>query len=151
MAAKKKAKKKRPPKKARTQKTTPKKSVKKKLTPKKSAKKKALRPKTVSRSTAGRIKKKTSGKQSSTSGRRSGAAFGDSRNRDVTAGDADLQGLSNVEQADSESVDELLEEGNAFEAGVVEGVEEADDSDEREVRTREVPEDDVPEEYLDKD
>jgi hypothetical protein len=28
----------------------------------------------------------------------------------------DLQGLSNVEGADSESVDELLEEGNAFEA-----------------------------------
>jgi len=26
----------------------------------------------------------------------------------------DLQGLSNVEGADSESVDELLEEGNAF-------------------------------------
>jgi hypothetical protein len=33
----------------------------------------------------------------------------------------DLQGLSNVECADSESVDELLEEGNAFEAEVVEG------------------------------
>jgi hypothetical protein len=63
----------------------------------------------------------------------------------------DLQGLSNVERADSESVDELLEEGNTFEAGVVEGVERADDSDEREVRTREFPEDDVPEEYLDKE
>ena len=36
----------------------------------------------------------------------------------------DLQGLSNVEGADSESVDELLEEGNAFEAVVVKGVEE---------------------------
>ena len=34
---------------------------------------------------------------------------------------ADLQGLSNVECADSESVDELLEEGNAFEAEVVRG------------------------------
>jgi hypothetical protein len=62
-----------------------------------------------------------------------------------------MQGLSNRERADSESVDELLEEGNALEAGVVSGVEEADDMDEREVRTREVPEDDVPEEYLDKD
>ena len=39
----------------------------------------------------------------------------------------DLQGLSDVETADSESVDELLEEGNAFEAGVVSGVERAGD------------------------
>jgi hypothetical protein len=45
----------------------------------------------------------------------------------------------------------LLEEGNAFEAGIVEGVEQADDSDGREVHTREVPEDDVPEEYLDEE
>lgn len=63
----------------------------------------------------------------------------------------DLQGLSNRERADSESVDELLEEGNAFEAGIVEGVERADDSEGREVHTREVPEDDVPEEYLDEE
>jgi hypothetical protein len=61
----------------------------------------------------------------------------------------DLQGLSNVESADSESVDELLEEGNAFEADAVKGVEEAGDFDEREVHTHEVPEDDVPGEYLD--
>jgi hypothetical protein len=60
-----------------------------------------------------------------------------------------LQELSNRERADSESVDELLEEGNAFEAGVVQGVEEADDSEGKEVHTHEVPEDDVPEEYLD--
>jgi hypothetical protein len=52
---------------------------------------------------------------------------------------ADLQGLSNVECADSESVDELLEEGNAFEAEVVMGVEDAEDADEVEVRTHEVP------------
>ena len=63
----------------------------------------------------------------------------------------DLQGLSNVEGADSESVDELLEEGNAFEAGVVRGVEEAGNREEDEVHTREVPEDDVPGEYLDED
>jgi hypothetical protein len=63
----------------------------------------------------------------------------------------DLQGLSNREGADSESVDELLEEGNAFEAEVVKGVEDAPDADEGEVHTHEVPEDDVPEEYLDKD
>ena len=63
----------------------------------------------------------------------------------------DLQGLSRREGADSESVDELLEEGNAFEADVVAGVESADDADEKEVRTHEVPEDDVPGEYLDED
>ena len=63
----------------------------------------------------------------------------------------DLQGLSNVESVDSESVDELVEEGNSFEAGIVSGVEDAGDADEEEVHTHEVPEDDVPEEYLDKD
>ena len=63
----------------------------------------------------------------------------------------DLQGLSRVEGADSESVDELIEEGNAFEADVVAGVERAEDTDEGEVQTHEVPEDDVPGEYLDKD
>ena len=63
----------------------------------------------------------------------------------------DLQGISRIEEADSESVGELIEEGNAFEADAVAGVESADDSDEREVHTHEAPEDDVPEEYLEKD
>lgn len=63
----------------------------------------------------------------------------------------DLQGLSNTADADSESVDELLEEGNAFEAEVVEGVENVPDADEGGIKTHEVPEDDVPDEYLDKD
>ena len=63
----------------------------------------------------------------------------------------DLQGLSGSEGADSESVTELLEEGNPFEAGVVAGVEDADVSDERGVHTRELAEDDVPQEYLDKE
>src|SRR5689334_8087485 len=62
----------------------------------------------------------------------------------------DLQGLSRSEGADSESVAELLDEGNPFEAEVVSGVEAAG-TDEKEVRTHEVPEDDVPGEYLDKD
>src|SRR5882762_6251868 len=58
----------------------------------------------------------------------------------------DLQGMSRAEEADSESVDELLEEGNPFEAELVKGVEEADEGDEREGHTHEVPEDDVPDE-----
>jgi hypothetical protein len=63
----------------------------------------------------------------------------------------DLQGLSDNAGAGAESVDELLEEGNAFEAEVVEGVEDAPNADEGEIHTREVPEEDVPEEYLDGD
>jgi hypothetical protein len=63
----------------------------------------------------------------------------------------DLQGVSNIQAADSESVDELLEEGNAFEAQVVKGVEEADGADEGEVRTHEVRRDHVPGEHMDRD
>ena len=63
----------------------------------------------------------------------------------------DLQGISNVESADSESVDELLEEGNAFEATLIKGIQDAPDPDESEVTTHEVPEDDVPEEYDDEE
>jgi hypothetical protein len=63
----------------------------------------------------------------------------------------DLQGLRFAEGANSESVGDLVEEGNAFEADIVTGVEEAEDAGEREVHTHEVPEDDVPDEYLDKE
>jgi hypothetical protein len=61
----------------------------------------------------------------------------------------DLPGLSRAESADSESVAELVEEGQPFEASVVDSVENAPDPDEREIRTSETPEDDVPEEYRD--
>ena len=77
-----------------------------------------------------------------------------SANRDSSLSDeqsGDLQGLSRIEEADSESVDELVEEGNAFEADVVSGVERAGNEEGREVRTHEVPEDDVPGEYLDEE
>ena len=63
----------------------------------------------------------------------------------------DIEGLPDQALADSESVEELVEEGQAFEAGIVDAVENAPDADEGEVRTREVPEDDVPQEYLDED
>lgn len=62
----------------------------------------------------------------------------------------DTQGLSNTEEADSESVEELVEEGQSFEASVVGGVERAD-AEQGEVHVREVSEDDVPGEYLDED
>jgi hypothetical protein len=63
----------------------------------------------------------------------------------------DTQGLSRREFDDSESVEELLEEGQYAEAEAISGVENAPDADEGEVHTREVPEDDVPQEYLDED
>lgn len=92
--------------------------------------------------------RKTARKSKRTSGR----GFSREQPGARTSGQSgDLQGLSRREDVDSESVEELLEEGNAFEAGVVQGVEDAEDSAEKEIRTREVPEDDVPGEYLDKD
>jgi hypothetical protein len=74
--------------------------------------------------------------------------------RDETGPDSagqsgDTQQLRDSALADSESVEELIEEGNAYEAGILSGVENAADADGSEVRTREVPEDDVPAEYLD--
>ena len=63
----------------------------------------------------------------------------------------DTQQISNLSDADSESVEELIEEGNSFEASVVDGVENVKDADVAEVTTREVPQDDVPEEYRDQE
>ena len=63
----------------------------------------------------------------------------------------DTEGLSEEESVDSESVEELVEEGQAFEAGIISGVEDAPNADEGGVRTRQVPVDDVPQEYLDED
>jgi hypothetical protein len=59
----------------------------------------------------------------------------------------DNQGPSRKESADSESVEELTEEGQEYEAEVISGVENARDPDQGEVTTKEVPEDDVPSEY----
>jgi hypothetical protein len=63
----------------------------------------------------------------------------------------DIQQLPDEASADSESVTELVEEGSAFEAEAIDGVENAKDPDVAEVTTHEVPEDDVPLEYLDND
>jgi hypothetical protein len=126
-----------------------KKSAKTKPAQKRAAvKTKAVGKKTIGAKTMSTLKKRVGGKSQSVdteafspegpvarSGRQSG----------------DLQGLSSVQGADSESVGELLGEGNEFEADVVKGVEDAGNADEKEVRTHEVPEDDVPGEYLDKE
>jgi len=128
-------------------------SPKKKLTKKKGApgkaevKTKADGKKITVGKTAGALKKQVRGKSQSVDTE----AFGlEGLGARVGEQSGDLQGLSNIQSANSESVDELLAEGNAFEADVVKGVEDADDAEEREVRTHEVPQDDVPGEYLDK-
>jgi hypothetical protein len=136
-----------------------KKLAKKRVTPKNKLPKKKAAPKkaevktktggkrTTGGKTAGALKKQVRGKSQSVDteafalgglGARSGEQSGD------------LQGLSNVQGADSESVDELLEEGNAFEADAVKGVQDAGEADEGGVHTHEVPQDDVPGEYQDK-
>jgi hypothetical protein len=128
------------------------KKPKKKLRKKKPAlkkgvvKTKALGKKSAAARTVGAARKRASGANQSLDRE----AFAPQGLGSGSAGQSgDLQGLSNLESADSESVDELIEEGNAFEADVVAGVESA--GDEKEVRTHEVPEDDVPGEYLDKE
>lgn len=63
----------------------------------------------------------------------------------------DTQGLSDEAEAGPESVLELIEEGQSFEADAISGVENAPDADAGEVRMKQVPEDDVPSEYLGKD
>lgn len=122
----------------------PKKAVKKKVAPKKKARPKKAAPKK-------KAAKKSRGARgkSQNVGRVTFEPKGLGANSAGQSGD--LQGLSGSAGADSESVDELLEEGNAFEAEIVDGVENVPDADRGGIRTREVPEDDVPSEYLDKD
>ena len=149
MATKKKSKKKQTKRTVGKMASPKKKLAKKKSSPKKAGvKTQASRKKIAAGKTAGQRKRPVRGKREIVGevaftpkglGPRAGGQSGD------------LQGLTNRDGADSESVDELLEEGNAFEAEIVKGVEDAGDADEGEVRTHEVPEDDVPGEYLDKE
>ncbi len=66
-------------------------------------------------------------------------------------GGGDLAGVSVIAEADSESAEELQEEGQTFESGIIRGVEAGSNADDGGVRTHEVPQDDVPLEYEDKD
>jgi len=134
------------PKKSRNRgKAKPKKVLKKKAAPKKVARPKKAAPR----------KKKAAQKKRGVRGKSQNMTTFSFEPKGLGAGSGgqsgDLQGLSNSAGADSESVDELLEEGNAFEAEVVEGVQNVPDADQGEIRTHEVPEDDVPDEYLEKD
>jgi hypothetical protein len=63
----------------------------------------------------------------------------------------DTQGLSSGDEETSESVSELIEEGQYFEAGILSGIENAPPADVSEVRVHQFLEDDVPEEYRNSD
>src|ERR1700686_3620849 len=130
-----------------TKKKTKKKLSKKKIAPKKKVAKKPARKKamvktkaaakqTVRGKKAAPPKKRVRGKSEVVGsvafepaglGARSGGQSGD------------LQGLSDRGRASSESVDELLEEGNAFEAEIVKGVKDAPDADGGEGGTHQRP------------
>ena len=134
------------------------------MSPRKKAPKKKKRPKLVGRKKTAR-KKKLTAKKSLSRKKRPSKKKKPVRGRIETVDNVvfepkglgprsggqsgDVQGLSAIERVGSESVEELVEEGNAFEAEVVKGVEDASYADEEEVTTHEVPEDDVPEEYRD--
>lgn len=131
----------------------------KKKTSKRTKPRKAHKTKTASRAKKKLGKKrtvrakKTAKRRVRGSGPEAGLVAYETRGLGARSGgqSGDTQGLSAVAGMDSESVEELLEEGQSFEAGVLEGVENAPDADEAEVHTREVLEDDVPEEYRGKD
>jgi hypothetical protein len=142
---------------------------------KKTAKKKNARNKSVAKKTSAAKKRAATKKKSATAKKKSVARKKPARRKktvargrqeitfpvagigrrgldSASAGQSgDTQGLSRREDEDSESVAELTEEGQYFEAEAVSGVENAKDPDEGEVTTSEVPEDDVPPEYTDRE
>jgi hypothetical protein len=130
-----------------------KKSAKKPARPKKKVilKKKLAPAKSAAKKKPARLKRKSSSRKPAEV---TNATFEPNR-RGLGPGaggqSGDNQGLSRKESADSESVEELSEEGQEYEAEVISGVENARDPDQGEVTTKEVPEDDVPSEYDDQD
>ena len=152
-----------PPRKAAAKKTAARRPLAKKKT---SARRKPVKKKAAARASSRPTRKKAAARKS-TAPRKVSAPRSRSRGKadstivedldprglgaDAGGQSGDTEGLSREELADSESVEELVEEGQAFEAGIVSGVENAPPAGRRGVRTRQVPEDDVPQEYLDED
>src|ERR1700735_467108 len=138
-----------PTKKKSRKKATPKKKAsKKKILKKKATTKKPVRKeKPIPAESA--VRRNISGPAGRTSEVNSGMLTRGRRGLGPDAGgqSGDIQALPRNEDVDSESVEELEEEGQSYEAEVVSGVENAPDADRGEVRTHEVPEDDVPDEY----
>jgi hypothetical protein len=128
------------------------KNSKKKVLKKKPAAKKSSRKQKSVRSESS-VRRNIPGPAGMTSEVNSGMLTQGRRGLGPAAGgqSGDIQGLPRDEDVDTESVEELLEEGQALEAEYVSGVENAPDADEGPLKTREVPENDVPEEYLDEE
>jgi hypothetical protein len=127
---------------------TPKKKIRKKKTARKKkpvAKKKASPKKKPVRRKASRAQRERAVERPFDPGDRRGLGS------DAAGQSGDTQGLRRNEIADSESVEELVEEGQDYEAEAISGVENAKDPDQGEVTTREVLEDDVPLEYDDEE
>ena len=140
---------------AKKSKANPKKSVKKKAAaPKKPARAKKLAQKKKTAPNKPVPKKKAPPKKPASRAKRGSVVVRfkpAGPGSDAGGQSGDVQGLPDKPRVDSESVEELVEEGNAYEAGIVDGVENAPDPDQGEIKTHEVPEDDVPDEYTDKD
>src|SRR5271169_87354 len=121
-------------------------AIKKKLKPRsKPARAKAKAPQKPVRKTKGFPREISSGSERSSLGsgvlRIAGRPQKMGLGEEAAGQSGDLQGLSGTEESNSESVEELLEEGQAFEAEVISGVENAPDADEGEIHTHERPED----------
>src|SRR6202046_5180430 len=137
-------------KKARRKTASQKRAPKKKVLKKKATSKKPVRKKKSIRAESS-VRRNTSAPAGRTSEVNSGMFRQGRRGLGPNSGgqSGDIQALPRDEDVDSESVEELAEEGQSYEAEVVSGVENAPDADQGEVRTGEVPEDDVPDEYRD--
>ena len=137
-----------PKKKPARRKVTKSKKATKRPSAKVSARGRKATPKRKATATKAPKKSRTIRGTSSASGQARSIPFRPKGPAAQTAGQSgDIEGLRKVARANSESVEELAEEGQSFEADAVAGVEEAEDAEESEVVTHEVPEDDVPSEY----
>ncbi len=128
-------------------------SAAKKAAPRVAAKKPAVKKPVAAKKTSPKKKANRAGSSASRQSSPNPISIDSRRGLGAESGgqSGDTQGLSRRESVDSESVEELMEEGQYLEAEAVSGVENAPDADESEVHTREVLEDDVPEEYTDQD
>jgi hypothetical protein len=113
-----------------------KKAVQKKVAPKKIGNKKAVQKKSAGKKPTSNLRRRPS------SGANEALPMIKGRGSASGGQSGDTLGLSDVEGVDSESVEELVEEGQDFEAEIVNAVENAPDPDEGELNA-EVPEDDL--------
>jgi len=134
-------------KKAASKKATPKNSKKNVLKKKPAAKKPSRKKKSIRSESS--VRRNIAAPAGRTSEVNSGMVTQGRRGLGPASGgqSGDIQGLPRNEDVDTESVEELVEEGQALEAEYVSGVENAPDADQGEIKTHEVPEDDVPDEY----